>query len=287
MKTFMPTALGRFQDSLDQLETEIRLTHTVLRRDLALMQADRLRREREEAAERQRLAAASSAKKNAVQQIESVHVPPTADTKPDPSTEDTSTSQTNPEQTDTSNTAKPLPPISTSSAPATDPLFDGTPATDTAQDNDFDLEAMLFGDIGGGGDNAHTQDNGNAESSNTDLIFNLNDNEPSLLRGLEDFAKSSGDSGAGGSADQSNTNLTLDFEMPDLPDLSASQPDNPPTTTAKVEDSSSTAQEQPTQNHANNADIAMNDDLEDLFNMDYENPETTEFDNAFFGFGES
>lgn len=279
MKSILSTAFARFHDSLDQIEMELRRTQTVLRRDVALMQADRLKREREEAAERQRLAA----KKSAVQQTESADALSTANDQPESTTKVPTTEQPQPEQADPSNAAKPPPAISTSSAPAPDPLFDGTPATDTAQDT-FDFEAM-FGDISGGGDHAAVDDNGNGDTSNTDHHFNLNDSEPSLLRGLEDFAKSSGDGGAAGGIDQTNTNLTLDFEMPDLHDTSSTQPENQPATTKPAEPTSTT-QGQTAETNGSNVDMTMNDDLDDLFNMDYENPETTEFDNAFFGFGE-
>jgi hypothetical protein len=288
MRSIVPSAVHRFQDSLDQLELEIRQAQTVLRRDLALMQADRLKREREEAAERQRQAAASSAQQGTEQQPESAAQPSSENKEPEPANNDVAADQANEEKTDGGNADRQVPPIETASAAAPDPLFDGTPATGMAQDT-FDFDAM-FGDSTGGGDNADTA--GNGETSNFDLNYNANDNEPSLLRDLEAFAK--GDTG--GNNDQNNTNPTLDFNMADLPDLSNNPPGEaqPQPNTTKPEESTITAQDQPaqpTENNTNNdnaanEDMMMTDNLDDLFNVEYENPEQTAFDEAFFGFGE-
>ncbi|KAF2654633.1 hypothetical protein K491DRAFT_693681 [Lophiostoma macrostomum CBS 122681] len=288
MKRAVPAALDRFQDSLDQLEGELHQAQAVLRRDLALLQADRLKREQAAAAERQRLAAESSAKKNVTAKVVEPPPKPTESVaKPQDSKEkDTAeTAKTNEQPAALERADDPPPPISTAIAPPTerDPLFDGTPTTANAQDQEFDFDAM-FGDIGDMGTDANN--NANDSNDNTDqgditmgdpqdLTFTLEDSGPSLLRGLEDFAKSSDDGAAG----QAGNTMDLDFAMPDLPDL----PTNAPP--AQLD---SKPAEQAQQDHSND-DAAMmtTDDLDELFNMDYENPENTEFDNAFFGYDES
>lgn len=287
MKKAVPAALDRFQDSLDELESEVRQAQAVLRRDLALLQADRLKREQAEAAERQRLATESSAKKNVAPKTEE---PAPTTNAPEVKKEESAKEGESPlpdvQPSKPKEAPEPPPPIETTAEPAHDPLFDPTPATGNAQDTEFDFDA-LFGDPLGdnseaaGADNTDSQGDVNMDGT-ADLNFNLEDSGdsgPSLLRGLEDFAKGGDDD----TATQSRTNIDLDFAMPDLPDLpSTEQP-----SAAKPEDTSTT--QQPTDD-GENADLLTTmeaDGLDDLFNMDYENPETTEFDDAFFGFGES
>jgi hypothetical protein len=286
MKRAVPAALDRFQDSLDQLEGELHQAQAVLRRDLALLQADRLKREQAEAAERQRLAAESSAKKNVTRKdVEPPPKPTESVPKPQDSTKETETAKVEEQPAALERADEPPPPISTAAAPPTerDPLFDGTPTTANAPDHEFDFDAM-FEDIGHVATDANNNNDGNNDTNNQDdinmgdardLNFSIEDSGPSLLRGLEDFAKSSDDGAAG----QASNSLDLDFAMPDLPDL----PTNPPP--AQLDSKPAEQVQQDTSN--NDTTMMTTDDLDDLFNMDYENPETTEFDNAFFGFDEN
>ena len=288
IKRAIPAALDRFQDSLDELESELHQAQAVLRRDLAQLQADRRKREEAEAAERQRLAASS---KNAPPIKKEETPPKPAETAPEPQelVKEPETAKVEEQPATLERATEPPPPISTSAPPPTennenterDPLFDGTPTTANAPDNDFDFDAM-FNDIGDAGADQNTGDN-NAQDidmgGTQDLTFDLSDSGPSLLRGLEDFANSK--TGDDGTAAQASTSLDLDFAMPDLPDLSM---DPPPDVPKPVEQ-----QQEPSHQDTNNNDTDMlepmtTDDLDDLFNMDYENPETTEFDNAFIGF---
>jgi hypothetical protein len=284
MKRAVPAALERFQDSLDELQSELNQAQAVLRRDFAELQADRLKREQAEAAERLRIAAESSAKKNA---------PPPKE-EPAPALSAAAVKQEEDSKEDDKELAQPAaepeamevkdegpPQISTvaDSKPEHDPLFDPTPTT--ADNAEFDFDAMFADTLGdtSGADNTDAQGDVNMDVS-ADLNFTVDDSGPSLLRGLEDFAKSDDNAG------QDTTNLDLDFAMPDLPDLSTTTQPPPPTTSKPEEDTT-------TQTQTDNGDSGdlMNtmgtSDLDDLFNMDYENPENTEFDNAFFGFDEN
>ena len=138
-----------------------------------------------------------------------------------------------------------------------------------------------------------------------DIHFNLDDgnDEPSLLRGLEDFAKDSADDDA-----NQNSNMNIDFTMPDLPGLdmtadsktntttetnanTAAKPAPEPEPAPKAEEPKPVAQPPPeekkeeTSTHDDMMGTMATDDLEDLFNMDeYENPEQSSFDDAFFNF---
>lgn len=290
VKRTMPAAFERFQNSLDELENDVFQAQVVLRRDLAVLQADRQKREQAEAAERQRqLAAESSAKKKSPVKIEPPKpaavapvVPPQAPKanmgiKPaQPDAPPTSLKREKEEP------PKPVAMASVALPPATPPV-DDTPTTN-AQDSEFDFDAMFgdgLDDIKGEGDASNTQGDIDMDTSGPDLNFTLDDSGPSLLRGLEDFAKSSDDDAA--AAGQANTNLDLDFAMPDIPDVPTSQPLEQPSA-AKPADP--TTSEQITDN-ADLLDTMNTDDLDDLFNIDYENPEATQFDDAFFGFGES
>jgi hypothetical protein len=281
-----PVAHDRFSAALDQLESQVRQAQTVLRRDLALMQADRLKREREEA-ERARLAAATIARRNGVATKEDV-TPRAAATASEPAIS-TTQAKTSPQDAKPSvdHHAKESPQaISTSDAPPDDAGHADATATATAQD-EFDFDAMFGESLGDGGeDQEHSHDEGNANQDNSasDLNFNLDDQGPSLLRGLEDFAKSGDDDGVKTEQGGGMKMEEWDTSMPDLPDLSINQESN---TANPVKNEGTSTAQQPAQN-SDNGDVVMgNDDLDDLFNMDYENPETTEFDNAFFGFDES
>jgi hypothetical protein len=136
-------------------------------------------------------------------------------------------------------------------------------------------------------------------SGNMDFNF---DEGPSLLRGLEDFAKS-GDNDTNPAQDPVD-DVDIDISMPDLPDLNAeitTEPNPVPDQPAKVPTPPATTQppaEPATNNETTTTDAANNDtanddlmggmitdNLDDLFNMDdYENPEQSSFDDAFFNF---
>jgi hypothetical protein len=139
----------------------------------------------------------------------------------------------------------------------------------------------------------NNDDQGDLMDTSGDINFDLDDGPSSLLPGLEDFAKS-GDGDNTGPGD-----MDIDFSMADLPDVStdakppveqpapakpAEQPPAPqPAPAQDVKD------EKPEEASKDNGDLmatmATTDDLEDLFNMDeYENPESTSFDDAFFNF---
>ncbi|KAF2269889.1 hypothetical protein CC78DRAFT_564563 [Lojkania enalia] len=276
-KRAIPAAHERFQDSLDELENELHLSQAVLRRDLALLQADRLKREQAEAAERQRLAAESSAKKKAPVKTEE----PAADPK------DTSKQAEAATQNDQKASAEPeaakteakQPPAIDPSASQPDPLFDPTPTTANLQDNELDFDA-IFDDSALG---LPADGSGDVNMDGPDLGFNLDDSGPSLLRGLEDFAKSGDDTNT-----QINTNMDLDFPIPELPDSTIDQPTAEPPNVNKPAESSTgqlAAEPEMTDNAANDLfDAMVTDSMDDLFNLDNDMPEHTQFDNAFFGF---
>lgn len=280
LKRAVTAASERFNDSLDELETEIQQAQAVLRRDLALLQADRKKREaaaKEKEAEKARLAAESSAKKNAPVKKES-SLPAAPSAKPDapgpskpPAEQPTEPRALTREQEDA------RPPVATASASAQDAPMESADNPATEHDSEFDFDA-IFGDsvMDTAGDNQGDVD---MDASGPDLNFTLDDSAPSLLRGLEDFAKSSDDGNANANA---STNMDLDFAMPDLPDTAGNTSSEQPGTTKPAD---STQQATDTSNDM--LDTMATDDLDDLFNMDYENPEATQFDDAFFGFGES
>ncbi|KAF2278642.1 uncharacterized protein EI97DRAFT_492364 [Westerdykella ornata] len=296
LRRAVPAAISRFHQSLDDLQLEVNQAQMVLRRDLALLRAEREKRERAEA-DRARLAAASSMKTTSSEQPSAQAQQTPATIKAQNVTSKTETPQPESKPSVIKQEQKALPPNSTSPAPPSGPVFDTAPAPGTAQDSEFDFDAMFgdsLGDTAAGPDNAN-----NNGASGGDLGFNLTDDSGgSLLRGLEDFAKSGDDAATAnsvaGNADQAHSanNLDLGFSMPDLPELSSSnQPANQPPqqqTGGKPEDSASANQQEQSRS-TNDGDVVMEtDNLDDLFNLDYEpNPETTEFDDAFFGYGEN
>lgn len=325
MQRAVPIATERFQDALDELENEVLLAQTVMRRDLVLLKENRKKREaaaKQHEAERARQAAeAKKAPSQAppspplpVAKEEETHVKIEKDTTPK-SVEPTSSHESKPparqEQADLKREEDHIPPpIKTDNMePPRDPLFDGTPTTANPQESEFDFEAM-FGDsaMDTGGDE-NNQDM--MMDMSGDMGFNLDDGNDgsSLLRGLEDFAKSGDNSNNSGQ----NSNLDLDMPMPDLPDLntaSSGQPAPAPEAETKKEPTPKTDAPKPvtappagastaaavpepvadtkTKENADNGSDVMTmavNDLEDLFNMDeYENPENSSFADAFFNF---
>lgn len=300
----VPIATERWHDALDELENEVRLAQVVLRRDLALLKEDRKKREiaaKEKEAEKARLAAESRNVETSTKQpdpvVEKVSTPaqPEAPTEPKPEQEPS------PEQPLKREEENVPPPIDTSAAQETDrdPLFDGTPTTANPQDNEFDFDAMFGDAMDTSGDN-NNQDN--MMDTTGDMDFNF-DESPSLLRGLEDFAKDSVDSST--AQNTGAMDVDIDMTMPDLPDLNASaeppasapveQPappkeptPPPPQPPAEPAPAAETANNETANNEASNDDLMggmMTDNLDDLFNMDeYANPEQSSFDDAFFNF---
>ncbi|KAL1593360.1 hypothetical protein SLS60_010968 [Paraconiothyrium brasiliense] len=282
LKRAVSAGSERFHDSLDELENEIRHAQAVLRRDLAHMRAQRKEKEaaaKQKEAEKARLATES---KNIPAPLKEEPAAPPAPAKP---------------ASPAPVKAEPTEPIKVESAVEKDPTpKEPTPPADVSMENaddlggmqesEFDFDAM-FGestmDTSGDADNDHTDLNPDAGA---DLDFTL-DEQPSdgLLRGLEDFAKD----GADDTASQNNAStLDLEFNMTDMPDLNVSAPPQQPATTAtettKQED---TAGQQATATDELDLETMTTDNLDDLFDLDYQNPEATQFDDAFFGFDEN
>jgi hypothetical protein len=318
MQRAVPVATERFHDALDELENDVRLAQVVMRRDLALLKQDRKKREsaaKEKEAEKARLAAesrnTSTVEKTQEPEVAKVSTPvPTevpAEKEPEQESE--------PEKALEREEETIPPPIDTTIETTTerDPLFDGTPTTANPQENEFDFDAMFGDAMDTSGDNTN-QDDLMDTSGNMDFNF---DEGPSLLRGLEDFAKDSDDNNTNSTQDASN--MDIDLTMPDLPDLNTSieipppteqtkaatpppppvtqppPPAEPPAITATTTNNDDSAnQETATNNDTTNQDTTatddlmggmMTDNLDDLFNMDeYENPEQSSFDDAFFNF---
>jgi hypothetical protein len=311
----VPVANERFHDALDELENEVRLAQVVMRRDLALLKQDRKKREvaaKEKEAEKARLVAESRnapiVPKIPEPVVEKVSTP----AQPEPPAEQEPEKASSPEKVLEREEENVPPPIDTTIETTTerDPLFDGTPTTANPQENEFDFDAMFGDAMDTSGDGTNPDDLMDT-AGNMDFNF---DEGPSLLRGLEDFAKDSDDDA---NSAQNATNMDIDLSMPDLPDLNASieipapaepavpikvatpPPPPPVPEVAPVEPPASTNVKNETENKdtaaATNPDTTATDDLmggmmttdnlDDLFNMDeYENPEQSSFDDAFFNF---
>ncbi|KAI8943309.1 hypothetical protein NX059_001329 [Plenodomus lindquistii] len=322
MQRTVPIAADRFHDALDELDNEVRLAQTVIRRDLALIKEARKKRDaaaKQFEAERARLATEA---KNAPAQtlepppvkIEKVATPAEPQVVADKTPEPVVAKVDEPEPTSLKREAENVPPPIKTNAdtPPRDPLFDGTPTTGNPQDTEFDFDA-IFGDAmdtAGEGNHNDIMDT----SGNMDFNLDQGNDGSSLLRGLEDFAKDSDDDNMG----QGN-NMDIDFGisddmthgLPDLTDLSAPEPaakvesapvSEPapapaPTSAPKVEDSKPATAPPAPEPKVDDTKLVpppqedfmatmATDNLDDLFNMDeYENPENSSFDDAFFDFG--
>ncbi|KAI4934515.1 hypothetical protein J4E85_002372 [Alternaria conjuncta] len=315
LQKVVPSATERFHDALDELENEVRLAQTVLRRDMALLKQDRKKKEaaaKQHEVEKARLAAEA---KNVpapveeepvkVEKVATPAAPEPAVSQPEQAPEAASAKEPEaeeaPKKEDDAKDAKapPPPPIETDVEPPKDPLFDGTPTTGNAQESEFDFDAMFGDAMDTSGDNPHHD----MMDTSGDMDFNLDDGNdgPSLLRGLEDFAKDSDDDANQASA------MDIDFTMADLPGLdmntdatantsdnaTAAKPAEPEPEPAKAEEPKPAEQppveekkEEPiTNTNDEMMDTMTTDNLEDLFNMEeYENPEQSQFDDAFFNF---
>ncbi|CAI6332700.1 unnamed protein product [Periconia digitata] len=289
-KRSIMAASERFHDSLDELEAEVLQAQLVLRRDLAVMKADRKKREaaaKEKEAERARLAAESTAQKPApIDKKEDppkspspppvkVEPPAKINTPPEPQPESPSLTQKveNPSPTPAPD-VKPVPSEDQNDPPAQEATASAAPQ-DT---DDFDFDA-LFGDTmdtaEGDGENPGDL---NLDGSGHDLSFSLDDTGPSLLPGLEDYAKSVGDD----TTHNTSAPADLDLPMPDLPDVTTATVNDQPSTTKPAE--APPAQE--TTDNDLNLEAMTTDNLDDLFDMEFTNPEDSQFDDAFFGLGE-
>lgn len=302
----VPLATERFHDALDELENEVRLAQTVLRRDLALLKQDRKKREaaaKEHEAQRARAAAESRlsvhAKKEEVA-VKAESTTPATQAEPPPPVEQpakVSTPEAVPKVEDES--AQP-PATETTAAPPADPLFDEMTNDDLPeQEFDFDFE---FGDAMD--TSANNNDAGNAMDTSGDMDFNL-DEGPSLLRGLEDFANAKGSN----DDNSASNNMDIDFSMSDLPDVSTDtkpiveqpKPAEPVQQPAVPADDTKDSKpvEEPADikaavdtNDANNSndepmETMTTDNLDDLFNLDdYDQGggDDSAFNDAFFNF---
>ncbi|KAG9194079.1 hypothetical protein G6011_04114 [Alternaria panax] len=328
LQRVVPSATERFHDALDELENEVRLAQTVLRRDMALLKQDRRKKDaaaKQQQAEKARLAAEpkkapppapledapveaeqvatpASAPEPPTEPVHDAPEPPTEPVHdaPEPASAKEPGLQADEAPTNEEDTrAPPPPPIQTDVEPQRDQLFDGTPTTGNAQESEFDFDAMFGDAMDTSADNAHND----IMDTSGDMDFTLDDGHdaPSLLRGLEDFAKDSNDDNA-----NQASNMDIDFTMPDLPGLDMSTEANAytnenaapakpaePEPAPKAEEPKPAAEppveqnkEEPTTTTNDEMMATMaTDDLEDLFNMDeYENPEQTQFEDAFFNY---
>jgi len=297
MKQTLPAITARFHTCVDELQAEIKLAQTVIRRDLALLQAERRKREQAEALERQRLAF-ESAKKNAhdaeseskdveMGDVEMEMGPPSLESN------NPAANPGNTESTNNSSSSSSRPTISTtnvSSAPARDPLFDPTPTTGgNAQDTEYDFDAIFSShDLESNtNDTSKNPPDLNMDTSLPNLDFTDQSGGGSLLRGLEDFANSSTDhmSGTSGGAQNDNTTNNTDLHMLDMI-TDSNQNQNQTQQQAPLAPMGGT---QPADQHSSIQDtMADTTNFDDLFTFGYEdNPEGTEFEDAFMGFGEN
>jgi outer membrane biosynthesis protein TonB len=303
-------ATERFHDALDELENEVRLAQMVLRRDMALLKQDRKKREaaaKEQEVEKARLAAGARnpVARRAEEPVKTERAATPAPPEPPKAAEETVKPKEPEPVTEVVTkqegevTKAPPPPIETNVEPPRDPLFDGTPTTANPQESEFDFDAMFGDAMDTSGDNNNQHD---MMDTSGDMDFNLDEGNdgPSLLRGLEDFAKDSDDDN-----NVNNTSdMDMDFAMLDLPDLGMNtstatnvntstaakhvpEPEPAPVSAPKAEEPKTPAEEKKQDAPADDdmmATMAV-DDLEDLFNMnEYENPEQSQFDDAFFNF---
>lgn len=233
LQRVVPHATECFHDALDELENEVRLAQTVLRRDMALLKQDRKKKEaaaKQHEVDKARLAAEA---RNPPPALDNAPVKPEKPATPTPPQPEPSTVHDASEpttamdiETDASkqegasdnkanqNGRAPSPPKTSADAntePPKDPLFDGTPPANNPNESDFDFDAMF-------GDAMDTSDQHNPDMMDTsaDMDFNLDsaNDGSSLLRGLEDFAKNGDDDNA-----NQTSNMDMDFTMPDLPSL--------------------------------------------------------------------
>jgi hypothetical protein len=287
MKQSIPAAQERFHEKLDELQKEIHLAQVVLRRDLALLQADRLKREQAEAAERQRLAAESSAKGalSADKEKKDTVMPDADAAQPAVQSASSAPAPNSEPATITSASDRPVIVTTNASAPPPDPLFDPTPTTGNLQEADFDFDALFAsaepsGDAEGPSDPPKDAPDLKADSSMGNINFDDN-TAPSFLHGLEDFANSSNDvtTGLGQPGDTTHINM---LDMPNLhTDTNTTQNQQPPAPMADGQDATQSADQ-------SNLLVTMGgNSFDDLFGLDYgDNPESTEFDDAFL-FGDN
>ncbi|KAF2838357.1 hypothetical protein M501DRAFT_1005234 [Patellaria atrata CBS 101060] len=309
-KTF-PAMAARFHDHLDELEQEVVRAKAVIRRDLAVLQADRLAREQAAEAERRRAAEASIAAKAA---------PPKAVEPPKPVAEDADVdmadvagpaSENNisqPQSTDGMkqppnpsrpqplqiNPAAPVPP-QTESIPqsSTNSLFGNTPTTASGVKPDFDFDSMFEDHDEPGskdpGPNRNDDDDDTTNADNTtqqdafdlDLGLNFPTNNDSADANPHDSTVSSLLPGLESYANQGIEDTNMDFN--NIFD----------TLEAGDRESRDQAQTRPSDpSHGGGDGIQQPDTagydpesaFDDLFSFGG-GDEGTEFDDAFFGIG--
>ncbi|EMD90327.1 hypothetical protein COCC4DRAFT_160255, partial [Bipolaris maydis ATCC 48331] len=267
LQRVVPHATERFHDALDELENEVRLAQTVLRRDMALLKQDRKKKEaaaKQQEVDKARLAAEArnpppptndapvkEEKAATPVQLE----PPAALDKPEQVTSmETDMEAANKEggnsDHDSQNKKAPSPPQNSTSAnaqPPKDPLFDGTPPANNPNESDFDSDAM-FGDAMDTTDQNHDHD---MMDTSGDIDFGLDSGNDgsSLLRGLEEFAKNSDND----HNNQSST-MDMDFTMPDLPGLDSNTNTNTNANASADSNANTTAKSAPEPEPAPKAD---------------------------------
>jgi hypothetical protein len=313
LKRTVEAANERFHDSLDELEVEIRTAQAVLRRDIALIKADRKKREaavKEKEAEKARQAAESSARQptplpkeaptEAPKELKREQspaapsptkpeayapapIPASVSKPPTPPAEPTELKREMEDKAPAPAPATAEPPPSAPPAPSSDndaKMENVEDLGDTNGGDDFDFDALFNDAVMDTGDDQDVKmDDG------PDLDFTLDEPAPSqLLAGLEDFAKGSDDDQGGQSNNNNNNNgnADVDITMTDLPEMA--KPQSSENKTKPAEESFDLP---PNPIDDLNLETMGNDNIDDLFDLDYENPEATQFDDAFFGFGES
>jgi len=321
MQRAVPVATERFHDALDELENEVRLAQAVLRRDLASLKDARRKRAaaaKQHEAERARLASEARNPPTRTMdlpvQVGQANKPNKAITPgvPEAALENTSepiAKTDDPAPAPKSEPEHLSPPIKTSAAiPPRDPLVAATPTTANPQDTDFDFDAIFDDAMDTTADNAIDHHATTDTSANIELNLDDANDAPSLLRGLEDFAKDSDDDennnknkNKSGSNPLPDTSMDMDLDMPHSPPkpsqtsapptikLDPSQPprDMPPIKDKKVSTMATPVATTITTTQEDLMATMAADNLEDLFNMDgYENPENSSFDDAFFNFND-
>jgi hypothetical protein len=271
----VPVANERFHDALDELENEVRLAQVVMRRDLALLKQDRKKREiaaKEKEAEKARLAAESRntpiVQKIQEPVVEKVSTPP----QPEAPAEKELEKVSSPEKVLEREEENVPPPIDTKieTTAERDPLFDGTPTTANPQENEFDFDAMF-------GDAMDTSGDGTNQDDNMDIDLSMPD-LPDLNASIEIAAPS-----------EPSVPIKVATSPPPPPPVAQAAPVEPPatSTTNNETEKKDTAAITNTDTTATDDLMGgmMTDNLDDLFNMDeYENPEQSSFDDAFFNF---
>lgn len=284
LKRAVAAGSERFHDSLDELENEIRMAQAVMRRDLAQMRAERKQKEqaaKEKEAEKVRQSSTLPKKED----VDAPPPPPAKSPTPPPIKPEPAAS-TAPVKVEPVAEKSPSP---KPASPPADVAMENADALNAAPESEFDFDAM-FGDsvMDTSGDGGHDSGELNLVDGD-DLGFTLDDqpDQPDLLRGLEDFAK--GDDTENTPGQNNTSTLDIDFNMTDMPDLNNNPPPEQPPASKPEEPPAPPPAAATTTTTTDDLDLATmtTDNIDDLFDLDYENPEATQFDDAFFGFDEN